>query len=738
MREQEEKKDRSSFLLYAFGFLLLWEWLRPLEQLTDTDNILIFIIFILLSFLLTYADVNKWAQFFIKCLYIVYGMYFLFFEGGFFHLQWWGFFLEDLKGNTAYLLEADWYEMTSAFRSLLFFILLWLMTYLIQYWLLNRQRIFIFFFMTLIYITILDTFTTYKANTAIVRTIIIGFAVMGMLTFYRILVKEKLVKDPSHTSKWMIPLAVMIGVSAGIGFIAPKAAPIWPDPVPYLKSYSEQSGGGSSIKKIGYGTNDEQLGGPFIGDDSLVYRVEATDTNYWKVETKDRYTGKGWVSWVEDGEGERVPFEADELVPMLSFSKDVEVTESHAIVMAHLKYPHIAYPLGLKKVESSSEVNFEFDLEIEKIYSFNGTDRPTTLDKYAVNYEIPRYSVTELMKNIGMAGLDEGILNRYTALPENLPDRVKQLAREITAGKTNWFDQAREIEKYFDRSEFSYDQKNVAVPNEDEDYVDQFLFETKKGYCDNFSTSMVVLLRAVGIPARWVKGYSGGEFKDYADDNSGRKIFEITNNNAHSWVEVYFPNQGWVTFEPTKGFNNNASFNFDVDNDATEDGATTPPVAAKKPNQDRLDKLEGDTKTGEKSFSLKGIWLKAKTFIENEWKWILFILIAVLGSVTYVYRMRGKWLPHYFLWIFKYRKKDENFGVAYIVLLKQLDRYGLKRKKHQTLREYALYIDNFFTSKEMSRLTLKYEQFIYKQSLMKGSWIETKELWENLIKRTIA
>jgi transglutaminase-like putative cysteine protease len=736
MRPQELKKDISSFLLYVFGFLLLWEWLRPLEQLTDTDNIVIFIIFILLSFLMAYTDVNKWAQLFIKSLYIVYGMYHLFFEGGFFNFQWWGSFLEDLKGNTDYLLDANWYEMTSAFRSLLFFILLWLMTYLIQYWLLKRQRIFIFFFMTLIYITILDTFTPYRANTAIVRTIIIGFAVMGMLTFYRLLVKEKVVKEKSHSSKWMIPLAIMIGVSAGIGFIAPKAAPIWPDPVPYLKSYSEQSGSGSSIKKIGYGTNDEQLGGPFIGDDSVVYRVEATDRNYWKVETKDEYTGKGWVAAVN---GERQPFVNQETVPLETFVSDTETSKSFAEVMSYMEYPHIAYPLGVKTISVSPDSRFELDREMEKIYSFDGANRPTVLDQYAVNYEIPRYSVKELIKNPESGTvIDDESLSRYTQLPEGLPDRVKQLAREITVGKTNWFDQAREIEKYFDRSEFSYDQKNVAVPDEDEDYVDQFLFETKKGYCDNFSTSMVVLLRAVGIPARWVKGYSDGEFMDYADDNSGRRIFEITNNNAHSWVEVYFPNQGWVTFEPTKGFDNDASFNFDEDNDGDKQSAATPPVPAKKSNQDRLNKLERDTKTEKKSFSLKDVWLETKTFIKSEWNWILFILIAVVGCASYVYSVRGKWLPHYFLYIFKYRKKDANFGVAYLVLLKQLDRFGLKRKKHQTLREYALYIDNFFSSREMSRLTLKYEQFVYKQNLVKGSWVETRELWENLIKKTIA
>ena len=86
----------------------------------------------------------------------------------------------------------------------------------------------------------------------------------------------------------------------------------------------------------------------------------------------------------------------------------------------------------------------------------------------------------------------------------------------------------------------------------DQDYVDQFLFETLTGYCDNFSTSMVTMLRAVDIPARWVKGYTAGNYVGTVGSDGA--IYEVTNNNAHSWVEVFFPSQGWVPFEPTKGF----------------------------------------------------------------------------------------------------------------------------------------------------------------------------------------
>jgi transglutaminase-like putative cysteine protease len=78
---------------------------------------------------------------------------------------------------------------------------------------------------------------------------------------------------------------------------------------------------------------------------------------------------------------------------------------------------------------------------------------------------------------------------------------------------------------------FTYNQVDVAVPGPNDDYVDQFLFETLRGYCDNYSTSMVVLLRSVGIPSRWVKGYTEGEYQGPTE--SGKRGYTITNNNAH-------------------------------------------------------------------------------------------------------------------------------------------------------------------------------------------------------------
>lgn len=734
MGYQRVQKDFATFLLYVLGFFLLWEWLRPVEELTDTSNIIVFLVFLVLSLLLAFFGVSPVMSSIIKVLYILYELHYLYFEGSFFQFSWIEAFASDIWHNFGLLAERDWPAITNLFRSLLFFILLWLMTYLIQYWLINRRQIFIFFFMTLIYITVLDTFTPYAADTAIVRTVIAGFAVMGILTFNRLLEQEGLKKEASLSRKWMIPLTALIALSAGLGFAAPKAEPIWPDPVPFIKSYGQNSGGdGPGIQKIGYGEDDSRLGGPFIGDNAVVFRAEVESRHYWKVETKDTYTGKGWVT--SQPEGEYLPFGLGEEIPVTSFIDNdaIETTEEVSSVYTFMNYPHVVYPLGLKSIKASPFITYELETATEKIRTLD-SGRPFALEDYKLGFAVPEYSVTAMKASGAQAeSLPEEFLSRYTQLPEELPKRVRELAQEITQDKPDWFEKARELERYFRRAEYTYSQTDVAVPDENEDYVDQFLFDTKQGYCDNFSSSMVVMARSIGLPARWVKGYTEGEFKQSL--GSGLRLFEITNNNAHSWVEIYFPEMGWVPFEPTQGFNHNVQFNFDAAGQNTSQPEAEEPKETETPV--KPDKPEV-TSSKESAFTLEKLWGNIESFFKEHWKVIGAAVVAAALFVIVIFQKRGKWLPHYFIWRFKRTRNDEHFSKAYLILLKELDRYGLKRKSGQTLRDYAKYVDSFFSTREMSRLTAHYEELVYRGVLKEGSWNDTKELWENLIKRTIA
>jgi protein-glutamine gamma-glutamyltransferase len=139
------------------------------------------------------------------------------------------------------------------------------------------------------------------------------------------------------------------------------------------------------------------------------------------------------------------------------------------------------------------------------------------------------------------AGPDPPGASAYLQLPP-LPPRVLRLADSLAAGAGDRIDEVRAVEGWL-RSELAY---TLELPRtRREAGIDAFLFERRAGHCEYFSTAMVVLLRARGIPARNVTGFAGGEWNPFGG------YLAVTGNNAHSWVEVFFPDVGWVPFEPT-------------------------------------------------------------------------------------------------------------------------------------------------------------------------------------------
>jgi transglutaminase-like putative cysteine protease len=133
----------------------------------------------------------------------------------------------------------------------------------------------------------------------------------------------------------------------------------------------------------------------------------------------------------------------------------------------------------------------------------------------------------------------------YLELPESVTPRTRALATTLTADHATLYARAAAIERYL--RTFPYDLSVPALPEEVTDVADYFLFDLQRGYCDYYATSFVVLARAAGIPARFVTGFTSGAW------NPTEQVWTVTEANAHSWPEVYFPAAGWVPFEPTAG-----------------------------------------------------------------------------------------------------------------------------------------------------------------------------------------
>ncbi len=141
----------------------------------------------------------------------------------------------------------------------------------------------------------------------------------------------------------------------------------------------------------------------------------------------------------------------------------------------------------------------------------------------------------------------EWITERYLQLPESITPRTYELAERITAGLDTPYEKVAAITDYLRKNITYIDQLPEAPPNNQE-VIDWFLFDFQQGFCNYYSTAEIVLLRALGIPARWAVGYAQGEA---VGDLREELTYIVRQKNAHAWPEVYFPGLGWVEFEPT-------------------------------------------------------------------------------------------------------------------------------------------------------------------------------------------
>jgi hypothetical protein len=134
-------------------------------------------------------------------------------------------------------------------------------------------------------------------------------------------------------------------------------------------------------------------------------------------------------------------------------------------------------------------------------------------------------------------------LRALYASPPVTTDRVRALAREVTASAPTVYDKVRALEAWIG----AHTKYTLDIPQlpKGRDAVDQFLFVDRRGFCEQIGTSLVVMLRSLGIPARLAVGYATGERNPFTG------LYEVRAKDAHAWAEVYFPGVGWQGFDPT-------------------------------------------------------------------------------------------------------------------------------------------------------------------------------------------
>ena len=317
-----------------------------------------------------------------------------------------------------------------------------------------------------------------------------------------------------HTSTLAAVLAVMILASSTVTVLPAGAAQPW-----------AVDKGVPEIESTLVADDELEIVGSTRLSPEVRFVIRSPVERNWHTGSYDRYTGDGWVRTGDtrqlDGSLAGPP--GDATTVETSFRAETE--------METLPAPWQAVAVD-GVVRGTAQVDER------------GTIRPGAPvlegDRIAAESRIVDASPAELRN--ASTDYDPSIEDRYTQLPESTPDRVGDRTAEITeeAGADNPYDQAAAIEQYLIQ-EYDY---SLSVERPEGDIADSFLFEMEAGYCTYFATTMIAMLRSQDVPARLATGYTSGQ-------SVGDNEYVVRGQDAHAWVMVYFPEHGWVEFDPT-------------------------------------------------------------------------------------------------------------------------------------------------------------------------------------------
>jgi transglutaminase-like putative cysteine protease len=254
------------------------------------------------------------------------------------------------------------------------------------------------------------------------------------------------------------------------------------------------------------------------------FSVQADEPRLWRVGSYDRFTGDGWIQT-----GQPQPYDADETrVPP---GETGRVTQRYVAESATGVMPAAWRPVSV-------EGDGVADLQVSTAGGFRPETTLAPGDSYRVTSAVLR-AQPDVLDDAGR-DYPDAIADRYLQLPESTPDRVAQRTDRLTANAQTPYQTARVVENWLQTNR-AY---SLDVEKPEGNVADAFLFEMESGYCVYYATTMTAMLRTQDIPARMVVGYTTGQQVE-----SGEYL--VRGYNSHAWVEVYFPDQGWVAFDPT-------------------------------------------------------------------------------------------------------------------------------------------------------------------------------------------
>lgn len=339
---------------------------------------------------------------------------------------------------------------------------------------------------------------------------------------------------PGTAGRWSVPPSLVLGAVALVGAVAllvgPRASTVFP----------VGSRMGEAID-LGDARDDNAL----VATDRLdmttrprltnqvVMSVRSDVASFWRTETYDRWDGSAWTrsdngaELLDDGAVEPSPED------LAALDGDDSTQEFRLEIGYATAAPSAASPVQVDTPQQFAQRPDGTLLAAEQPMGAGTTYTVTSR-------QLP--ADPETLAAAGEQDVPDAVLEQYAAAPV-ATERVRDLTAGITAGAETDIEKVRAIEDWMDdNTEYSLDAP-LSPPGVD--VVDDFLFESRLGWCEQIASSLVVMARLSGVPARLATGFTQGTWDPVANR------FVVRERDAHAWAEVWFPDVGWVTFDPT-------------------------------------------------------------------------------------------------------------------------------------------------------------------------------------------
>ncbi len=339
------------------------------------------------------------------------------------------------------------------------------------------------------------------------------------------------------------------------GFEVTDAAP-WVDvPPPSPEPWADLAppGDGAPTSLEGAGDGPRVLVSPLVQVRSrlldltdvelFAVAVPEDQRQYWRLTSLDEFDGEAWRarSQYEDVSGP--------LAATLDPSAAAGPALSQTVMITGLGNSYLPVAYELRRVTDDGGVAMEYEalsgsLIKTRVAALTGPRRFT----YAVDSAVPAIGDPDRLRRTETSLLEEGFLATNTQLPDDVRDLVLVEAERITADARSDYHRALLLQDHFRLDGgFRYD---LDVHSEGVDGLEDFLFEVRAGYCQQFASGYAALARSIGLPTRVAVGFTWGEWEP---GRGADGAYVVRGKHAHAWPEVYFAGTGWVRFEPTPG-----------------------------------------------------------------------------------------------------------------------------------------------------------------------------------------